>query len=448
MDLIIKNGLVVTPTKAVVTDIGINEGKIVAIGDHLGDADEIIDATNKIITPGMIDAHVHISQPGRTQWEGYISGTSAAVAGGVTSFLEMPLNQLPCTENVESLKVKVESGTGQLKNDVYLISALTPNNRMDIEAMNQQGVVSYKAFMTKCGDYSLPNDMHHVEDFDLFFGMKAIAKTGKVLMIHAENDSLVQSLTQLAIENNVDNYIGFEKYRSDIVELEAINRVIFFAKETGCSVHICHVSSEKAIALIKQAKNDGVDITCETTTHYLALDVTSANDIGTFAKCAPPIRSEANRHKLWEHLMNGDIDMVVSDHSPCTIDLKDKPFMEAWGGIAGLQNVYDIYFSLAYHDYKMDIVELVNRVSLNVAKRFNLRNKGSIELGKDADLVIIDPNKSYNIREENYYYKNRFSAYTGMKVNCTIEKTILRGKVVYCHQLGVAPSFEGKFKFV
>ena len=179
MDLIIKNGLVVTPTKAVVTDIGINEGKIVAIGDHLGDADEIIDATNKIITPGMIDAHVHISQPGRTQWEGYISGTSAAVAGGVTSFLEMPLNQLPCTENVESLKVKVESGTWELKNDVYLISALTPNNRMDIEAMNQQGVVSYKAFMTKCGDYSLPNDMHHVEDFDLFFGMKAIEKQEK-----------------------------------------------------------------------------------------------------------------------------------------------------------------------------------------------------------------------------------------------------------------------------
>lgn len=448
MDLIIKNGLVVTPHSAKIKDIGIKDGKIVAIKPNLTGSEKVIDATDKIVTPGMIDAHVHISQPGRTQWEGYVTGTSAAVKGGVTSFLEMPLNQLPCTENISALNEKLESGEGQLKSDVFILSALTPNNLDSLDAMNDAGVTGYKAFMTKCGDYSIPNEMHHVDDYSFYTGMKTIAETGKPLMIHAENDDLVQKLTLKALENKVDDYYGFESHRGEIVEMEAINRAILFSKETGCPIHICHVSSVKGLKLIIDAKKEGVNITCETTTHYLALDIDQANEIGTLAKCAPPIRSRHNLDLLWHHLINGEIDMVVSDHSPCTYDLKDKPFMEAWGGISGLQNVYDIYFSLAYHHYQMDLVHLVKLVSTNVAHRFNLKDKGSIEVGKDADIVIIDPNRSYTISEEGYEYKNKFSAYTGMDVNCVIEHTFVRGHHAYDEQVGVTPEFNGQFKFV
>ncbi len=445
MDLIIKNGLVVTPNSTKITDIGIKDGKIVAIQPLLSDAKNIIDASNKVVTPGMIDAHVHISQPGRTQWEGYITGTSAAAKGGVTSFIEMPLNQLPCTENVDTLNQKLQSGQGQLKVDVFLLSALTPNNIDDLEDMDQAGVIGYKAFLTKSGDYSIEGEMHHVDDYSLLNGMHAISKTNKPLMIHAENDDLVQRSTQEALKNNVDNYIDFEKYRSSIIEEEAISRAILFSKETSCPIHICHVSSTKGLELIIKAKQEGVDITCETTTHYLAMDIEKANQIGTFAKCAPPIRDKDNMERLWNHLFNGDIEFVVSDHSPCTIDLKQKPFMDAWGGISGLQNVYDLLYSEAVINRKMDLNHFVNITATNVAKRFNIKNKGSIEIGNDADLCIIDPNQSYTIQEEDYEYKNKFSAYTNFKVNCQIDSTFSKGRLVYSKESGVTDEFNGEF---
>ena len=271
-DLVIKNGLVILNTGAVKTDIGVINGKIAAVGPNLH-GKEVVDAMGLVVSPGMVDAHVHISDPGggfRDDWEGYITGTASAAKGGVTSFIEMPLNQIPATVDAETLKIKFSAGSGKLQADVASFGGLVPFNlEGGIQELDRLGVAAFKAFMSTYGSDSIEGEFESVDDYSLYEGMRQIAKTGKVLAIHAENASITDRLGEIAYNNGETNFEAYVNSRPVFTELEPIQRDILFEEETGCRIHICHVATPKGIEIIKAAKERGVDVTAETCTHYL-----------------------------------------------------------------------------------------------------------------------------------------------------------------------------------
>lgn len=303
-DLLIKNGLVILENEAIETDVAVKDGKIAAIGNDLSAASETIDATGLIVSPGMVDAHVHITDPGggyRDQWEGYLTGTKACAKGGVTSFMEMPLNQVPATVDGKSLQIKYDAGKNKLTSDVGSFGGLVPFNlEHGIEELNDGGVAAYKCFMATCGDRSIDGDFMNVDDYSLYEGMKHIAKTGKVLAIHAENAAITDKLGELAYKNGETTLAAYVATRPVFTEVEPIKRAILFAKETGCRIHICHVACPEGVDEITKARNEGVDVTCETCTHYLYFDTSELDAIGPVVKCSPPIRDKENQNGMWE----------------------------------------------------------------------------------------------------------------------------------------------------
>lgn len=449
-DSIIKNGLVILPEGEERVDIGIKDGKIAEIGKDLGTEGNVIDATDLIVSPGMIDAHVHITEPGggyRDLWEGYDTGTRASAKGGVTSFMEMPLNQVPATVDSESFDKKVDAGNGKLSVDVYSYGGLVPFN-LDggIQELDDKGVVAYKAFVSTCGDRSIDGDFMNVDDYSLYEGMKQIAKTGKVLTIHAENAAITDKLGEIAYKNGEKSLAAYVDTRPVFTEVEPIQRIILFAKETGCRIHIAHLACAEGIDLVKQAQEEGVDITCETCTHYLYFHKEELEDIGPVVKCSPPIREKSRQPGMWERVMDGRVSMVVSDHSPCTPDLKDTDnAFEAWGGISGIQSNVDMFFDEAVQKRNMPLKTFADLIATNVAKRFDLKDKGSIEVGKDADFVFIKPNSPHTLKVEDLEYRNKISPYLDREYGAQVAKTILRGEEIYSLENGVSDIKIGRF---
>ena len=449
-DSIIKNGLVILPEGEERVDVGIKDGKIAEIGKDLGTEGNVIDATDLIVSPGMIDAHVHITEPGggyRDLWEGYNTGTRASAKGGVTSFMEMPLNQVPATVDSESFDKKVDAGNGKLSVDVYSYGGLVPFN-LDggIQELDDKGVVAYKAFVSTCGDRSIDGDFMNVDDYSLYEGMKQIAKTGKVLTIHAENAAITDKLGEIAYKNGEKSLAAYVDSRPVFTEVEPIQRIILFAKETGCRIHIAHLACAEGIDLVKQAQEEGVDITCETCTHYLYFHKEELDDIGPVVKCSPPIREKSRQPGMWERVMDGRVSMVVSDHSPCTPDLKDTDnAFEAWGGISGIQSNVDMFFDEAVQKRNMPLKTFADLIATNVAKRFDLKDKGSIEVGKDADFVFIKPNSPHTLKVEDLEYRNKISPYLDREYGAQVAKTILRGEEIYSLENGVSGIKIGRF---
>ena len=450
-ELVIKNGQVILEDQVVATDIGISNGKIEAIDQDLK-GKKSVDALGLIVSPGMFDAHVHITENGggvRDDWEGYITGTSACAKGGVTSFLEMPLNQLPATTDKASLKNKIQSGQGKLKIDVYSFGGLVPYNISNggIQELDQAGVKAFKAFLATCGNPELKDDFQNVDDYSLYEGMKQIAKTGKVLAIHAENAEVTNGLERQARLEGKTLLSDYVATRPPFTEVEAIQRAILFAKETNCRIHICHVATPKGVEAVIRGRQQGVDVTCETCLHYLYFTTDQLDTIGMSAKCSPPIRDQAAQDGLWDYLQTGEILTQVSDHSPCSPDLKDKTnAFDAWGGIAGVQNNVDLFFDQAVLKRDMSLVDFAQIIATKPCQRFGIEEKGSLAIGKDADLVLIDPNSSYVLQAQELEYRHSISPYIGSKINCQIAATFVRGHEVYNRQEGVLPDFIGQFK--
>jgi len=452
-DLIIKNGLVILDEGEVKTDVAVKDGKISAIGTDLGEAVEVIDAKGLVVSPGMLDAHVHITDPGgsyRDDWEGYLTGTRASAKGGVTSFMEMPLNQIPATVDQKSLQIKLDAGVDRLTVDVASFGGLVPFNLENgIQELNNGGVAAYKCFMATCGDRSIEGDFMNSDDYTLYEGMRQIAKTGKVLAIHAENATITDRLGEIAYKNGETTLKAYAKTRPAFTEVEAIRRAIFFAKETGCRIHICHIACPEGVEEVTRARNEGIDVTCETCTHYLYFDVDELDAIGPIAKCSPPIRDKENQKGMWKKLVAGEIDFVTSDHSPCTPDLKDTDnAFEAWGGIAGVQNNVDILYDEAVQKRGISLKQFANIIASNPADRYDLNTKGRIAIGKDADFVFIKPNAPYTLKVENLEYKNKISPYVGREIGAQVARTILRGQTIYSLEEGVVDTRPGKFIFV
>ncbi|ALS01388.1 cyclic amidohydrolase [Enterococcus silesiacus] len=449
-DLLIKNGLVILESGEVTTDVAVKDGVIVAIGNNLGDAIKEIDATGVVVSPGMVDAHVHITDPGggyRDQWEGYITGTASCAKGGVTSFMEMPLNQVPATVDGESLDIKYGAGKGKLKSDVGSFGGLVPFNlEGGIQELNDGGVAAYKCFMATCGDRSIDGDFMNVDDYSLYEGMKQVAKTGKVLAIHAENAAITDKLGEMAYRNGATTLKAYVATRPVFTEVEPIRRAILFAKETGCRIHICHIACPEGVEEVTKARAAGVDVTCETCTHYLYFDTDELDAIGPVVKCSPPIRDKENQNGMWEKVLSGEIDFVTSDHSPCTPDLKDKAnAFEAWGGISGVQNNVDVLFDEGVQKRGMSLKQFADIIAANPADRYDLDQKGRISIGKDADFVLIKPNAPYTLKAEDLEYRNKISPYIGREIGAQVVGTVLRGHIIYTKDEGVSADFVGAF---
>lgn len=451
-DLIIKNGRVILPRGDLETDLGIKDGKIAAIGGNLGRAEEVIDAEGLIVSPGMVDPHVHITEPGggyRDEWEGYVTGTKACAKGGVTSFMEMPLNQIPATSDRESLQIKLEAGKGKLYVDVASFGALTPYN-LDggIQELNEEGVHAYKTFVSTAGDPSIKGDFQNVDDYSLYEGMKQIARTGKILAVHCENAAITDRLGEIAKENGESSMAAYVDSRPKFTEVEAIQRVILFARETGCPVHICHIACPEGIDQVIKAQEEGLAVTGEVCNHNLYFYKEELDDIGPVAKCSPPIREYSVREEMWEYVLEGKVQCLVSDHSPCTPDLKDKEnAFDAWGGISGVQNNVDVFFDEAVQKRGMSLNLFADMIAKNAAEIYGIEGKGRIDIGYDADLVLIKPNTSYKITAEALEYRNKISPYIGRTVNAKITATILAGERIYTLEDGVREEAKGEFIF-
>lgn len=436
-DLVIKNGRVVLSDRVETLDIGIKDGVISALGHHLDDAKAQIDASGQYVMPGMVDPHMHLSEPGRTEWEGYVTGTQAMAAGGITSFVEMPLNNVPATMDVPSLEIKLKAAEGQCWVDYSPMGGLVPWNLDDLAPMREAGVDAYKAFVATCGS-GKPGDFKNVTDFELYKGCLEIARVDGLLVVHCENATITDGLGREAKAAGLSKVSDYIATRPIFTEVEAVHRVLLIAEAAGCRIHIAHCSCHEAIEEVERAKARGVNASFESCPHYFLLCTEEVDAIGPKAKCSPPIRDRVHQRELWKKLAKGEIEMLVSDHSPCTIDLKSDPnAFKAWGGISGSQNCVDAMFDEAVLKRHISPVILARALSTNAARRFRLTGKGEIAPGFDADLVLIDPNQSYVLTADKLFYKNKFSAYEGRQIDCRITRTLVRGQTVYTLEDGI-----------
>lgn len=443
-DVVIRGGNVVLRDGVYKLDIGIKDEKISAIAESITeDAAKVIDAAGQYVMPGMIDTHVHISEPGRAEWEGFETGSKSLAAGGTTSYVEMPLNALPATTNKAALDLKLEAAVDQNYVDYAFYGGLVPGNIDKLKEMSDAGVLAFKCFLSDITS-DIPDDFVNVDDFTLYKGMQKLAELDQILCIHAENAAVPSGLAKEFAAAGKNSGVEYAESRPIFTEVEAVQRAILFAKETGCKLHLVHISTSEAIQVILKAKQEGVDVTVESCPHYFAFTADQVDEVGPKAKCQPPIRKAEDQARLWDELLAGNIDWLTSDHSPCTEDLKQGTIWEAWGGISGAQNNVDLMFDLAVKQRGLPVHEFVKLIATNPSERFNISHKGEIAVSKDADIILVDPNQSYTVKREDLYYKNKHSAYEGRKIDCRVTKTIVRGNVVFDLEKGIVGEPVGK----
>jgi len=403
-------------------DIGISEGKFVALAPNVsGSAQAEIDARDLTIFPGVVDAHVHFNEPGRTDWEGFETGSRAAAAGGTTTVFEMPLNAHPPTTNRENFELKRAAAEASSLIDFGLWGGLVPGNLSDLEALRDCGVVGLKAFMCNSGISDFP----HVDLATLRAGMKRAAELDLLVAVHAESEEMTVALTGAARAAGKKGVRGYLNTRPIAAELEAIRSAIDIAAETGCRLHIVHVSCGIGVALVAEARAKKIDVTCETCPHYLVLTEEDMEELGAVAKCAPPLRSSDQQRGLREHIP--DITTIGSDHSPSPPEMKQREnFFEVWGGISGCQHLLPLLI-----DAGISAPEIHRLTSGDVASRFRVPSKGALAVGKDADFTLVALTASESITSESLHYRHQQSPYVGRTVRSRVHRTFLRGQTIF-----------------
>lgn len=402
--------------------IGISEGKIVAVAPELsGSASLEIDARHLAVFPGVIDSHVHFNEPGRTEWEGFASGSRAAAAGGTTTVFDMPLNAHPPTTDRTSFKQKRAAAEASSIVDFGLWGGLVPANVSELEALRDCGVVGLKAFMCNSGI----GDFAAVDHATLRAGMRRAAGLSLLVAVHAESEEMTAALTgaaRAAGKNTINDYLDSRPIEA---ELEAIRRVLDIAAETGCRLHIVHVSCGSGVALVVAARARGIDVTCETCPHYLVLTADDMEQLGAVAKCAPPLRSHVEQRALRDRL--GEIATIGSDHSPSAPEMKERDnFFDVWGGISGCQHLLPLLL-----DGEIPADEIRRLTSGGVAERLRLRGKGKIAVGYDADFSLVDLREEELVRPESLHYRHKQSPYVGRVVRNHVRQTFLRGQMIF-----------------
>lgn len=384
-------------------------------------ADRTVDlADDEVLLPGLVDTHVHVNEPGRTEWEGFASATRAAAAGGVTTILDMPLNSVPPTTTLAGLEAKRAVAEDQVSVDVGFWGGAVPGNVPDLEPLHEAGVFGFKCFLLDSG----VEEFGHLDPPAFAEAMAETARLGALMIVHAEDGDLID---ESALDGR--HYEGFLASRPKAAEDAAIALVVATARETGGRVHVVHLSSADAVPQLRTARGSGVDVSVETCPHYLTFDAEHVPDGATELKCCPPIREADNREALWAALAAADIDLVVSDHSPCTVDLKQRgggDFGKAWGGIASVQLGLPAVWTGA-RTRGHGLVDVVRWMAQAPADRVGLTHKGRIEVGADADLVRFAPDEEFTVDVADLHHRNPVSAYAGRRLRGVVRETWLRG---------------------
>jgi allantoinase len=414
-----------------VTDTGERPAAVVVDGERIEavlgrdapvNADrELVLAADEVLLPGLVDTHVHVNEPGRTEWEGFASATRAAAAGGVTTLIDMPLNSLPPTTDAEALAVKRKAADGQCAVDVGFWGGAVPGNLAELPALHRAGVFGFKCFLLPSGVDEFPP----LNPAELVAALRHTAADNALMIVHAEDPGLVT-------DAHGRRYADFLASRPRAAEDTAIAGLLELARQTGARVHVLHLSSADALPMIAEAKAAGLPITAETCPHYLALSAEEVPDGDTRFKCCPPVRESGNRDALWRGLAEGTIDAVVSDHSPSTADLKrldTGDFGAAWGGIASLQLGLPVVWSQA-RERGHGLADVVRWMAGNTATLAGLATKGRIAAGADADLVVFAPDQSFTVDPGRLHHRNPVTPYAGRTLNGVVRRTWLRGQPI------------------
>lgn len=448
LDLIIAGGTVVLSDCVAKLDIGIRNGTIQSLTPPMTYGNEItvIQAEGLHILPGTVDIHVHFNEPGLGSWEGFQTGSAALAAGGMTTYVDMPLNGVPPTVNAEHLATKKIAAEYHSYVDYALWGGLVEGNVAQLEELSVGGVVGFKAFMSEPGGEG-EEIFTRADDDTLLAGMKEIARLGHVLALHAEDESTVSTLAHQAIVQGKTGVRDYLDSRPIVAEVIAVQRALDYSGQTGCALHFVHISSREAVDIITAAKQEGLNVTVETCPHYLVLTDQDMENKGVLAKCAPPLRSAEEQSALWDAVSLGLIDIIASDHSPCPPEMKQSTnFFEAWGGISGAQSTLLLMLEEGYHQRQIPLPAITNMLSKNPAQRLGLaQSKGQIEIGLDADLVLVDLNQPDTLDKEDLYDKHRQSPYIGYSFSSTVQKTIVRGHIVYDQSSGLTDTCVGQF---
>ncbi|WP_341947319.1 allantoinase AllB [Microbacterium sp. LWH11-1.2] len=426
-DLVIRGQRVLTSAGISPREVGVRDGRIVALqplGNNLDGAEVIELADDETLIPGLVDTHVHVNEPGRTEWEGFASATRAAAAGGVTTIVDMPLNSIPATVDVEALNIKRDVAQGQTHVDVGFWGGAIPGNTAELRGLHDAGVFGFKCFLLHSGVDEFPP----LDADEMGKDMRELATFDSVMIVHAEDSRAIDR----APSPEGDDYGKFLASRPRGAENLAIAEVIERARWTGARAHILHLSSSDALAMIRSAKHDGLRLTVETCPHYLTLTAEEIPLGATQFKCCPPIREAGNRELLWEGLEDGTIDFIVSDHSPSTLDLKDLDngdFAVAWGGVASLQLGLSLIWTEA-RQRGLTLETVVSWMSERPAQFAGLTGKGRIAPGYDADFSVFAADDAYVVDVNKLHHKNPLTPYHGKALAGVVRKTWLHGEVI------------------
>ncbi len=387
-------------------------------------SEKCTDVHNKLIIPAIVDTHAHINEPGRTEWEGFHTATKACAKGGIATVIDMPLNSIPATTTLESLKIKKQSAEKNCFIDYGFWGGVVPGNAHELEPMIKAGVVGFKCFLCPSG----VDEFQNVTRSDLEIAMPILAKHNIPLIVHAELE------TSVDIKGDHSKYQTYLESRPKSWENNAIKMMIELCERTKCPVHIVHLSSAEALPEIRAAKKKGLPFTVETCPHYLSLNSEEISNGATQFKCAPPIREKNNQEKLWDAIVDGTIDLIVSDHSPCTAHLKcldSGDFSKAWGGISSIQFSMPIIWT-EMKKRNISIQTLVRTMCENTSKLAGLeKRKGKIAKGFDADIIVLDEVQTFTIQENMIEHKNKVTPYLGRTFQGVVEQTYVRGKCIF-----------------
>ena len=426
-DLVVRAARALTPDGERAVEVGVTAGRIAAVvplGTGLAGAEVLELAEDEVLLPGLVDSHVHVNEPGRTEWEGFATATRAAAAGGVTTIVDMPLNSLPPTTSVANLEVKKQRAVDQAFVDVGFWGGAVPGNAADLRPLHDAGVFGFKCFLADSG---VP-EFGHLETDELRADLAELTTFGGMMIVHAEDPGTLEDAPQ---EPGRD-YRNFLASRPAKAESTAIAALIDAARATGARAHVLHLSDADSLPMIAAARADGVRLTVETCPHYLSLDADHVPDGATAYKCCPPIREQDNQDRLWQGLRDGLIDVVVTDHSPATAELKQPAsgdFAEAWGGVASLQLGLAVVWTEARRR-GVPLDQVVGWMSAGPAALVGLERKGSIAVGKDADLAVFAPDATFVVDPTRLHHKNPVTPYAGRGLTGVVRRTLLRGRPV------------------
>ena len=440
--MIVRSERVVLPEGVRAASIHVRDGRIVEIAPHARRPAGVpeIDAGHLVVLPGLVDTHVHVNDPGRADWEGFEHATRAAAAGGVTTLVDMPLNSIPATTTVDALDAKLRAAVGRCHVDVGFWGGVVPGNAASIEPLAAKGALGFKCFLAPSGVDEFP----HVSERDLREALPHLARAGRPLLAHAEDPALLREPDARRDPRDHSTWLDSRPPES---ERAAIALLIRLARESGVHAHVVHLASADALPSLIEARAAGVPVSVETCPHYLFFAAEDVPAGGTPFKCAPPIRPGEHRERLWGALAAGHIDLVATDHSPAPPALKHVDtgdFLRAWGGIASLQIGLSVVWTGA-HARGLPFERLATWMSASPARLAGLQHtKGSIVAGRDADLVIWDPDAEYVVDPAALYHRHPVTPYAGVRLRGRVQTTILGGEVVFREGEGALQAARGR----